>query len=346
MNYTESIRSGYRIINRNLQLVFIQVGAMFTGFIGFFIFVGIPLAIAFIIFGLDLTELSRFEDVFRTLREPSEMLSKYFALVLFVLTSLLLYLTMVLALGIFLFGGSIGMISRSLISDAETFTVKAFLSEGKRLFFPLIGFTTLIGLIFIVVAFVLGLFGGAIAAIVSLAREQEATLAMFLGIFFSLVLFVIGLSLILITLSVTIYGTAVMALRGAGPLESLKESIRYLSRHPHAFYLYCMIFGGYIFISFVILFLSYPIGLIPFVGALLAVGYHFFVYIVQSYLGLVMIAAILWYYHSSTKEGPSPEQSPEAVILPASESSTLETGISGPQGPGHGESPPDKGGMG
>ena len=343
MNFTESIRNGCRIINRNWQLVFIQVGAMFAGFIGFFIFVGIPLAIAFIIFGFDLTGLSRFEDVFRTLREPSEMLSKYFALVLFVLASFLLYLTMVLALGIFLFGGSVGMISRSLIREAETFTVKAFLSEGKRLFFPLIGFTTLIGLIFVVVAFVLGLFGGAIAAIVSFAREQEATLAVFLGIFFSLVLFVIALSLILVTLSVTIFGTAVMALRETGPLESLKESIRYLYRHAHAFYLYCMIFGGYFLLTFFIFFLNYPIGLIPLVGAFLAVIYHFFVYIVQSYLGLVMIAAILWYYHSSTKEGPSPEQGTDAVILPVSDSSTPETGISGPQDPGHGGSPPDRG---
>ena len=196
MRYTEAIQSGLKTINRNWQLVLIQMGAMFASFIGFFILVGIPLAIAFIIFGLDLTELSRIEDVFRTFREPAEILSKYFALVVLVLTSLLLYITVVLAFGIFLFGGSIGVISRSIEGRIEKFEMRVFFSEGKRLFFPLVGFTSLIGLIFLVVAFVLGLFGGLVSAIVSVAKEQEATLALFLGIFFSLILFVIGLVLV------------------------------------------------------------------------------------------------------------------------------------------------------
>ena len=339
MRYTEAIQRGSSIINRNWQLVLIQVGAMFASFIGFFFVVGIPLAIAFIVFGLDLTELSRFEDVLRTFREPSEILSKYFALVLLVLTSLLLYITAVLAVGIFLFGGAIGIIGRSLTGSAEKFQVRVFLSEGKRLFFPLVGFTSLVGLIFILVAFVLGLCGGLISVVVSSAREQEATLALFLGVFFSLILSVIGLTLILLTLSVTAYGSAVMAVKGEGPVNSLKESMRYLYAHSHAFYLYCLVFFGYLFISFMVVSVSYPLGMIPLIGSLLALVYHFGAYVIQSYLGLVLIATLFCYY-SSTAVAIAEGQSTPGVTPSGEPGEKADT--SEPQAPGQGEFPPGR----
>ena len=341
MRYTEAIQGGSRIINKNWQLVLIQVGAMFVSFVGFFIMVGIPLAIAFIIFGLDLTGLSRFEDVFRTFREPTEILSKYFALVILVLTSLLLYVTAVLAVGIFLFGGSIGVISRSIADSAEKFQTRVFLSEGKRLFFPLIGFTSLVGLIFILVAFVLGLFGGLISAVVSVAREQEATLALFLGVFFSLILSVIVLTVILVTLSVTAYGSAVMAVRGEGPVHSLKESVRYLSAHSHAFYLYCLVFLGYLVVSFLVVSVSYSLGMIPLIGSLLAFVYHFGAYVIQSYLGLVMIAALFYYYYFTTTAALVEEQGPPPAVTPL-EDSGQKSDTAGPQAPGQGGFPPGK----
>ena len=341
MKYAEAIRNGFRVINRNWQLVLIQVGAMFASFIGFFIVVGVPLAIAFIIFGLDLTEFSRFEDVFKTFREPAEILSKYFALVVLVLTSLLLYVAVVLALGIFLFGGSIGVISQSLSGRIEKFQLKVFFSEGKRLFFPLVGFTALIGLIFLLVAFVLGLLGGLVSTVVSLAKEQEATLALFLGIFFSLVLFVIGLVLILATLSVTVFGSAVMAMRGSGPMKSLKGAMRYLSVHPDAFYLYCLVFVGYLFIIFVVASLSYPIGLIPLIGSLMALLYQLAAYVVQSYFGLLMISSLFYYYYFSTAGIPAGEQNSPQPSATAEDSSE-KTDISGPQVHGQSDLPPGK----
>jgi hypothetical protein len=343
MRYTEAIQNGVRIINRNWQLVLIQMAAMFASIVGFVIVVGIPLFIAFVIFGLDLTELagqSSVQDVFRMLRQPTEILSKYFALVILVLTSLLVYITVVLAFGIFLFGGAMGVIGQSVEGRLEKFQMKVFFSEGKRLFFPLVGFTSLIGLIFLLVAFVLGLLGGLVSAIVSMAKEQEATLALFLGIFFSLILFVIGMVLILGTLSLTTYGSAIMAMRGSGPVKSLKEAFRYLSGHANAFYLYCLVFVGYLFIIFIVASLSYPIGLIPLIGSLMALMYQLAAYVVQSYFGLLMIAAIFWYYHASTAEIPGEEQPPQ---LPATvEDSSEKTGTSEPQVPGEGDVPPGK----
>lgn len=340
MHYTEAIKNGFRIVNKNWQLVLIQVCAMGASFMSFFIVVGVPLAIAFIIFGLDLTELSRIQDALRTFKEPAEILSKYFALVVLVLASLLLYILVVLVIVIFLLGGSIGIIGRWLKGEQEKFRMKVFMTEGKQRFFPLTGFTTLVGLLFVAVSFILGLFGGAIAAIVSVAREQEATLALFLGIFFSMILFVVGMVLIFITLSITIYGAAIITLKGMGPLQSLKESVRYLYGSPEALYLYFMVFFGYAAVSFLILFLSYPLGTIPLIGPLIALVYHFCLYIMQSYLGLVMIAAVFWYYQRTTgilKEPPG-----SSPPLTTAEEYTPEIGTSEPQAPGQGDIPQER----
>ena len=340
MNYTEAIKNGFRTVNKNWQLVLIHVCAMGASFMSFFIVVGVPLAVAFIIFGLDLTELSRIQDALRTFKEPTEILSKYFALVVLVLASLLLYILVVLVIGIFLLGGSMGVIGQWLKGAQDRFRMKVFMDEGKHRFFPLTGFTTLVGLLFVAVAFILGLFGGAIAAIVSVAREQEATLALFLGIFFSMILFVVGMVLIFITLSITIYGAAILILRGMGPLQSLKESVRYLYRSHEGLYFYCMIFCGYVSISFFILLLGYPMASLPLIGPLIALVYHLFLYIMQGYLGLVMIAAVFWFYQHTTEPLKQPAGPP--LPLTTAEGYTPEIDTSGPQAPGQGDTPQER----
>ncbi len=328
MRYAEAIGNGFKVINKNWQLVLIQVGAIFASFIGFFILVGLPMAVAFIIFGLDLTELSRLEDIFRTLREPSGLITRYLGLVIFLLVSFLLYIIVILALGIFVFGGSIGVISRSIKEGIEKFSIRLFFSEGRRLFFPLIWFTTIIGLIFIALAFVLGLFGGAIAAIVSAAKEQGAALSFFLGILFSIVLFIAGITIALAALSVAIYGAAIMAVKGFGPVRSIKEAFIHVYKHADAFYLYCIVFVGYIIISLFVVFIGYPLRFIPIIGTAVSFVYQMAVYVTQSYLALVMIAAIVCYYYFSLS------------VEPTSGSSTPQTDTSQPRPSGREDTPP------
>jgi len=205
----------------------------------------------------------------------------------------------------------------------------------------LVGFTSLIALIFLLVAFILGLLGGMVSAVVSIAKEQEATLALFLGIFFSLILFVVGLALVLATMSVTVYGSAIMAMRGAGPLKSLKDAVRYISGHADAFYLYCLVFVGYLFIIFIVTSVSYPIRLIPLIGSAMAIMYQFAAYAVQSYFGLVMIASIFCYYYFSTREILAAEQAPLQEVTTV-ESSSEERGTSGSQVHEQGDLPLEK----
>ncbi len=316
MTYIEAIKDGFRLVHRNWQLVLVQLGMVILSSIGFFIIVGIPLAIAFIVFGIDLTGLTNVKEIFRTLKVPSEVISRYLGLLLIVIASLLLYIIMVAMLGIYVFGGSVGVIGRSLRDRPLKFSMHTFFDEARRLFLRLLGLTCIIGIILIAVAFVLGILGGSIAALVSFTQSQDSTLAFFLGTFFSLILIIIALTLILGILSITLYGVASLSFKGTGPLKSLWEAIHYLSRHPTAFWLYTILFAGYILASFLLILLSYSFILIPVIGTILSFPYQLLSYAFQTYLGLAIIATILTYYYSTEIQSePVIESSPPQTHL-------------------------------
>jgi hypothetical protein len=330
LTYSNAIKSGFRIINRNWQLILIQLGMMIMSCIGFFLFVGIPLAIAFVIFGLDLTEITKLKDLISTVDDPTEIISRYLGLILVILISFLIYIIIMAAVGIYVFGGSAGLIGTVVRDNTLRFGINRFFSEGKRLFFPLIGFTAIIGLIFIGVAFILGLFGGGVGAIISTAKEHEATLALFLGIFFSLLLFCIGLILIIPTIALALYGVAAIVFKSIGPIKAAKETISYLYRQPKALLLYCITFGGYIIVSFLLILIGAPFNLIPIVGTIIAIPYQLFSYAVQSYLGLVIIAITFTYYFSTEI---MPQETTKAGAEPIDKDSTQKTDTSQTQVP-------------
>lgn len=319
MTYTEAIKDGFRLINRRWQLVAIQVGMMVFNCLGFFIMVGIPLGVAFVIFGLDLTGLAQMKDLMGILRNPAELLSKYFGLVLIILACFVAYLLLVTILGLYIFCGSIGVIGRSISEPSFNFSVRTFLGEAKRLFFPLMWYTGFAGLIFIVIAFALGIFGGGISALVTIAKSQDSTLALFLGIFFSLVLALSGLAVILGALSVTVFGIAVLFFKRTGAVQSFREAFRFLWSNQHGFWLYVMLFMGYILASFMVMLVIYPFNLIPIIGPIISFPFQILSYIAQGYLGLVILAAIFSYYYESeirpvaAPAGPAgPESSQDA----------------------------------
>ncbi len=299
MTNMEAIKDGFRLVNRNWQLVLIQLSMVFISSIGFFIIVGIPLAIAFIFFSIDLTQFANIRDIFGILKEPSDILSKYLGLFLVVLSSFLFYIILVALLGIYIFGGSVGVIGRSIRDKSSKFNVRVFFDEAKRLFVRLLGFTSVIGVILIIAAFALGILGGGIAAVVSFAQTQDSTLALFFGTFFSLVLIIVAAVIILGILSVTLYGIASLFFKGTGSMMSLKEATRYLIGHPNAFWLYTVLFAGYLIASFLLILLSYPFTLIPIIGTVLSFPYQLISYAFETYLGLMIIAAILSYYYST-----------------------------------------------
>jgi hypothetical protein len=314
ITFSAAIKEGLSVVHRNWQLVIIQLAMVMVNFISFFIIVGIPLAVAFIIFGIDLTGIADIKDIFRTLRGPSEILSRYFGLLLLVMLSFLLYIIAAALFGIYVFGGAAGVIGQAIINRTAKFSLHSFFHEAKKLFVPILGFTTVIGLVLIIAAFLLGILGGSIAALISFARGQDSTLALFFGTFLSLILTLIALALIVSTLSVTLYGIATLFFKETGPVKSLKATTLYLFRHPDALWLYGILFVGYIIASFFLISISYAFKLIPVIGTFIAFPYQFVSYVVQSYLGLAIISIAFTFYHSTEvpqEQPPAPEDPAE-----------------------------------
>ncbi len=299
MTYIEAIKDGFGLVHRNWQLVLIQIGMVLVSSIGFFIVVGIPLAVAFIIFGIDLTGLTNAKDILSILKEPFDLVSRYLGLFLLVIASFLLYIIMVAMLGIYVFGGSIGVIGRAIKDRYLKFSMRIFFDEAKRLFPRVLGFTAVIGIIVIAAAFVLGTLGGGVKSLVSFAQSQVSTLSLFLGTFFSLILIIILSIFILGILSVTLYGVASLFFKNTGSLKSLWEAMHYLAKHPSAFWLYTILWVGYVLISFFLILLSHSFIFIPLIGPILSFPYQLISYIFQTYLGLAVIATVLTYYYST-----------------------------------------------
>ncbi|MFZ5908215.1 MAG: hypothetical protein ACOYVJ_12570 [Nitrospirota bacterium] len=320
MKYFEAIRDGFSLINRNWQLVLIQVSMIFMIVLAFFVIVGIPLAIAFIIFGIDLTTLTDPGNIFQIFRGTSDFLSRYLGLIFMVLASFVLYFLAVVILEVYIFAGSVGVIGRSVLEEDLKFSLHVFTEEAKRLFLRFIGFTSVMGIIFVTASFFLGLLVGGIAAIISFAQSQDSTLALFFGVFFSLILIILLFAMILGILSITLYGMATLFFRGTGVFKSVGGAITFLKKYPNGFWLYSVLFVGHLLASFLLSLLVYPFTFIPLVGAIFSFPYQIISIGFQTYLGLVIIAIVLLYYYrkecqgepdSGTNEGSIPKSFPE-----------------------------------
>lgn len=299
MTYLDAIKQGFALIRKNWQLVLIQIILMIISLFGFFIFIFIPLGIALAAFGIDLTELTRLGNMLETMTDPSDIIARYAGIIIVFIASLLFYIMAATCLWLYVFGGSAGYIGKALRDSSLKFSMNIFFSEAKHLFFPLMWFTAIVGLIFIGIAFVLGIFGGVIAAIIGTAKSQEAAVLLFIGIFAALILFCIALFLLIAALALTMYGIAAIVFKGYGAWKATKDTVKYLFHQPRALWLYALLFAGYVGASFLLILLGVPFNLIPVVGAIIAIPYQIFSSIVQSYLWLVIIAALFIYYCST-----------------------------------------------
>lgn len=304
-------------VHRTWQLVLMQFAFIFITFFSFFLFVGIPIAIAFVLFGLDLTDIMRareVSDIFSVFRGAGDALAKYIGVAIFVMFGLLLYFSFLVVLWVFMFGGAIGVLGEAIVNPQHRFSVKDFIAQGRRRFVPVFIYSNVAGLCFLFLAFLIGIIGDGAARIIELAQQQEATLAYFFAIFFRLVLLSVGLVLLLFPLSVTFYGFAAMTFHKTRPIATLKTTLHYLHERPGAFGFLGIVLLGYIGIGAIVMLIGAGFVVLPVVGALLSVPYQLVTQAAHAYVSMLMIAVLFHYYYKT--EAFSPD------VLPAQPSDT------------------------
>lgn len=318
MNFTDSIREGFAIINRRWHLVLIRVGASVLNLAAFFVIVGIPLFIAIMVAGVEFAATSAGE--FLTSLKGAFMRG-YVWIAALVLASILLYALFAAFVWMYVVSGSMGMIARSLENRKEPFKLKLFYLEARKHFRPLANFYLALGALILGAFIVIGMAVGGAAYISDALKGANAFLGILLEILLDLFIALAALIAVFGSLNIGAYGAAVVVLDSEPAWASIKKSVDFLASHPWGFWGYSAMLIVYGTASFLLFVIGYPFRIIPIIGIIVILPYQLASYALERYLGLSLLGSAFSYYLRNTRthipeEAAAQAQAPAAPERP------------------------------
>ena len=290
----EAIKEGFRVINRNLPLVLLQIGTMLLSLLLFIILVGIPIAIAIIYFGID---IGRFKGAVETIKDPIDFLYEYSGLAIFMVTSFVLYLTVITGIALFVFGGNMAIMKGSIIDQTEKFSFKKFIKEGKRYFQPLCWLSLILGIFFILLIFVLGALVGIAIVLLTPYKDVMGTFLIVLAIISGLITLLLAFVGFFLILTLSIYAVIALIVEELKAWKAIKRAITFMKvNFLESIGFYILLIAGYIVAIILMMIVAFPFNMIPFIGPIISIPFQFVTYIIQVYLGLVMMASLMVFY--------------------------------------------------
>lgn len=291
----ESIKEGFRITNRNWQLVLLKVAAGIINLIGLFIIVGIPVIISIFTLGMDIAQA---KDLLpQILDDPVQILSKYLGLAILITLSLLVYLTFASFLILYVFGGTIGMLKNSAFDMQFKFSLSSFFREAKRLFFPLLWLFTAAILVMLGILMLFGILAGIVITFSGAYIDAQTTVSVFVIYFLSL----LGIATFLIGVIFAAYAAIALAVEGGGVRVSFRNALNFIKNKPVAFLFYVLVFSALIFANFVLIGSGAALSSAPGIGVLFGFPYQIISFFIRSYLGIAMWGALLEFYLKGTQ---------------------------------------------
>ncbi|MBF0344411.1 MAG: hypothetical protein HQL06_09305 [Nitrospirae bacterium] len=300
MTFTDSFKKGFEVVNKNWAVVAIQLTAIFITLTGFVILIAVPLVLAVVVFG---SNLSGILNNFSIEHLASLLTSKHLTIAILLALLFTLYMIIVMLILFFLYGASCGVLARSIKDPHYEFTINGFYVEGKRMFFPLLGYNTVIGLIATaeVIALIVCYFP--VSFLIENTSENSSQMANFLEIFAVLISLTVLFFLVSGTLSVTVYGTAILALRGGGVFQTVKASVLFIINKPSAYWFYLVCILGFLGCSLAMMMFGFIISMLPYVGKVLSIPFQLLLQVAQSYMGFLVIASVFSYYYGANVDG-------------------------------------------
>lgn len=179
--------------------------------------------------------------------------------------------------------------------DAK-FSMEGFWQEGKRLFFPLGWFYTIVSVFLMAIIIVLG--GAFVLGVLgyNAAGFEGSRLGIFFSVMGSLLLGACGLFFSFCLYAVTIQGLAPLSLEGRKAMDSIKAGWNFLEEDTSNLHLLLVLVGAYIVVQIVLAATGGIIQLIPFLGLFIYLPYSIAANIFSIYLNLVLVAAVLSHY--------------------------------------------------
>ncbi|QWR76517.1 hypothetical protein [Candidatus Magnetomonas plexicatena] len=293
MTFSDAIKTGINIVNKNWMLVFINVVSMIVTLIGFAIIIIVPLVILFIIIGAD--SISSIKDI-----NPEALFSaKYLWLALFFAAFALVYTIFVTVAMLFIYGASSGVLAKTLSDENYIFSFSFFMSEGKRLFMPMLSYTSLVGLaaiaILVVAAVVLFIFYNV------LPSESAGFAVTFLKYLFFLLVLAAAFFVFNAVIALTFYGSAAIAVGNLKTFEVFKDCIRVMMKNPSTFWFYLVLLFLLVFAKIILLIITLLMSAIPLIGIVFGFTLNITMPVVVIYLTYIFMASLFTYYFGLTQ---------------------------------------------
>lgn len=286
----ESIKEGFRITHKNWQIILLKIAVGIINLVGFFLFVGIPIAIGIFSLGMDVAQA---KDILPgILNNPAEILSKYLRLAILIFITSIIYLTAASVLILYVFGGTLGVLRNAAINEQYRFGFSSFFGEAKKVFFPLLWLFSIALLVIIGILTVFGVLAGILISMIRVYSDTVTAYSIFATYFFGL----LGITFVLAGIIFTAYAAIVLVVENSKVMASFKNTWNFMKNKPMAFVFYIILFIGIIAANFVLIALGVSFSTAPVVSYLFIIPYRLISYVVQSYLGVVMWGALLVFY--------------------------------------------------
>jgi len=294
LNLFSAINEGLKTVHKNYQLLFIHFAFLFIAFFGVFFFLGIPLGIFFVIFGVDLTDILKGSFI-EIVISSINLFKKFLIFAIFFLLSLLIYIFFVAGLWVYIFSGTLGIIYQYL-SKGLTFNFKEFHQYGKKFFWK-VGFYSIFStLLLIMFTFIYSLISNINNSFIEFLRQYSHSVSVFFSVFMYLTILLAALVTFIVLISFILFGYYGIVGRNLKILETIKESKELILKNPNCIIKAFLLFIIYILTGGFILFLGFPLAIIPKVGTILAALYQFITQFAHIYITMVLFSTFFAYY--------------------------------------------------
>lgn len=287
---TECIKEGFKLANKNVQLVIISTVVSIINLVSFFVILGLPVVAALVYLGFDLAQA---RDMLPSiLRDPSEFVSNFIGVIFLLVTSFVLYLAFTSVLYVYALGGTLGVLKDSAVNIQYEFSLASFFKEAKINLSRLMGLISVVMLGVIVLFIIFMITGGIAAAVINAVSKSRSMLEMFFSSFALLSIVVFSIVVVFAGLVFGVYSLVVLVTDGKGVVDSIGRTYNFLKQTPEALLFYLILIVGFIAANAVFFGIQIAVSVIPLFVPLVYIINTVF----QSYLAIAVWSFLIVYY--------------------------------------------------
>lgn len=286
-----SITQGFQLSNRNLELVFLRLAASALNLFVLAIFLAVPAVAAVAYLGFDLAHAA---NLLAYLTEnPVEIVSRYLGLLLLFALALSLFLLCSSMLFVYILGGTLGVLRISAMSSGTSFSFSVFVSEANRNFFRIFRLFVLLLPLIAVIALIFAVSWKTAAMAAHSFMGGPGFAGAFFSTFLSLLSVITGLILIVLSLICAVYSVVMCVVRQCGGIDSIRQTVHFLSEKPRALLLYPVLLLGVVFLNITFYGIEASLAALPVFAIPFSIVFFIANVFFQSYISVVVWGALV-----------------------------------------------------